>query len=378
MQANPLWPVRERFPRLEHDATVDVAVVGGGIAGISCAFYLREAGYFVHVLDMEEVGCAATGASSGILHYGSGTNFVEATELYGKPTASVLWRETAESIKGICRLIEKEGIECGLRRPGAIMVAKDEDQLRGLEREKAELESIGIRCRLYGSDEVSSFYTGRKFLAGLSFDTCSQIHPARFAAGLAKRFDLPVFQYTPAERFDEKAGGVIVHTPKAKVSCSKLIIASNLSPLFGLEKHFGVESSTIISSQGMSAEEMKKIWPEEKLIWGMEDEYDIIYPHEGRLILEVYRSRDLDKKIPYYYGGSGFKAEEQWGDSWSKTKDWLPIMGQVRQNIYASVAMGDQGIVMGFTAGRKMKSCLEAEGDPIVRMTSPQRLPAIA
>jgi glycine/D-amino acid oxidase-like deaminating enzyme len=74
MQANPLWPVTERFPRLERDSNVDVVIVGAGIAGISCAFHLQNAGYKVLVLEKDEVGVAATGASSGILYYGSHTH----------------------------------------------------------------------------------------------------------------------------------------------------------------------------------------------------------------------------------------------------------------------------------------------------------------
>lgn len=374
VQANPIWPVQDRFPQLEHDASVDVAIIGGGIAGISCGFFLQEAGYTVHILEMEEVGCAATGASSGILYYGSGTNFTEAIGLYGKADATALWRETEKTIVDICSLVEEQEIKCGLRRTGAVMVAKDEEQRTALEEERAELDSVGVKCQLYDSNEVGSFFTTRKFIAGISFDICAQIHPANFAAGLAKRFNLPVFEYTPMEKFEEQDDHVIVRTPKAKVSCGKLIVAANLSPFFGLEKHFSVESSTIIASPKLKEDNLRKIWPQEKLIWGMEEKYDIIYPHDGRLILEVYSPKDVPGKLSYYYQGTDFKIEDQWGDSWSKTKDWLPIIGQVRPNIYAAVAMGDQGIVMGFTAGRKIQSSLEGRDDTILRLTSPQRL----
>ena len=94
MQANPLWPVEYRFPTLDKDARVDVAIVGGGIAGISCAFHLQNAGYKVAVIETGEVGYSATGASSGILYYGSGGNYVEATERYGNENATSLWKET--------------------------------------------------------------------------------------------------------------------------------------------------------------------------------------------------------------------------------------------------------------------------------------------
>ncbi len=376
MQANPLWPVRDRFPRLENDTTTDIVVVGGGVAGLSCAYFLDLAGYDVLIIEKEEVGSAATGASSGILYYGSGSNFVEATELYGRDAATILWRETEKTINEIVSLIEGERIECGMRHTGAVMIAKNADEIKVLESERSELESLGIKCRLYNSNELKDFFTARDFLAGISFDICAQIRPAQFAAGIARRFNLPVFEYTPLEKFEQHDDKIVVDTPKAKVSCSKLIVATNLEPFMGLEKHYAVESSVIVASQACPDEKLKQVWPQEKLIWGMEDYYDIIYPQGGRLVLEVYRPKDIDKKLAYYYQGIDFKKDAQWGDSWSKTKDGLPIIGEVRPNVYAAVAMGDQGIVMGFTAGRKMRSALEKKPDAILALTSPNRFRA--
>ncbi|TLY00727.1 MAG: FAD-dependent oxidoreductase [Thaumarchaeota archaeon] len=51
MQANPLWPVTTRFPKLDHDISLDVVVVGGGMAGISCAYHLNKKGHKVALLE---------------------------------------------------------------------------------------------------------------------------------------------------------------------------------------------------------------------------------------------------------------------------------------------------------------------------------------
>ncbi len=135
MQANPLWPVATRFPVLDKDLRVDVAIVGAGIAGISCGFHLQNAGYRVAVIDREEVGSAATGASSGILYYGSGGNFVEAVQRYGKDDATTLWKETEKTITDLVSLIEKHRIPCGFRQTGAIMVAKTDPEKVRIEKE---------------------------------------------------------------------------------------------------------------------------------------------------------------------------------------------------------------------------------------------------
>jgi len=371
MQANPLWPVTDRFPVLDHDSTVDVTIVGGGIAGVSCAFHLTNAGYNVLVLEKEEVGSGATGASSGILYYGSGGNFIEASQRHGKETARVLWKETEKAIEEITSLVEKNRIECGLRNTGAIMVAKDNAEKTRIDLEKAELDSIGMQTEQLDGNDVRKYFIGNRFLAGLSFGICSVIHPARFASGLAKRFNIPVFEQSPMIEFTEDEERVTVRSPRAKVRCDRLIVATNLEPFYGLEKEFQHETTVVIASQ--ETLDTRKIWPEDKVIWTMEDKYDILYPLGKRLALELYQPKNIRQKLAWYYEGVDFQQEYQWGDSWAKTRDLLPIAGPVSKRVYAAVAMGDEGIVMAFAVGSKMPLIFEKKEDPIIQLTSPTR-----
>ncbi|MEK6572157.1 MAG: FAD-dependent oxidoreductase [Bacteroidota bacterium] len=373
MQENPLWPVTTRFPRLEADLTVDVAIIGGGIAGISCGYYLDRAGYNVAVLEQDEVGSAASGASSGILYYGTGTHLHEAVKLFGKDDAKMLWKESEETIKQIADLVRGERLQCGFRQPGAFMVAQTEEEKRILDVELAALNSIGIPSEIVKSYELRKWFTPREFRYGLAFDICAQIHPAIFCAELSKKFGVPVYENTRMESFSEDSDGVTVKTPTGTVSCGYLFVATNLQPFFGLEKYFRVESSALIVSQPLGDAEMKKIWPNETMMWTLGEQYDIIYPREGRNVLEVYRVRDIKSKLEKYYPGVEFVVETQWGDSWSKTDDWLPIIGKIHPRVYAAIAMGDQGVVMGFTAGRKATALLNGEQDDFLKLVSPSR-----
>src|SRR5690348_2828111 len=115
MQANPLWPVTNRRPSLGRDLRTDVLVVGGGMAGVSCALNLLKSGREVALIERDEVGGPATGASSGVLYYGSGTNYIPAVGLFGQEKADALWRETADAVKEIQEMATKSQIDCGVR-----------------------------------------------------------------------------------------------------------------------------------------------------------------------------------------------------------------------------------------------------------------------
>ena len=372
-QANPLFPVKEQFPILDKDTSADIVIIGAGIAGISSAYHLAIKGYKVVVLEEQEIGAGATSASSGILYYGTGTDLVDSINLYGKENAEMLWEESKESIGLIEKIIEKDNLSCDLRKPGALIVAKNEEEQEFLEKELACLKSIGFQGELLQRDEIKNYYTGKEFLAALKQDSVIQIAPALYTVGLAKIANIEVYNSSPLISYKEENNSIIVETPKAKIKTQKLLFATNRKPFFGLEKNFFIENSVILASKKLSEAQIKAIWPEHKIIWTLEDKYDIIYEHDSRAILELYYFKGAKDKIKYYYENLDFMQEHTWGDSWSKTKDLLPIAGRIKDNVFAAIAMGDQGIVVGFTVGRKIVDIIEEKSNPFLELISPKR-----
>ena len=373
MQENPIKPVVKRFPKLAKDVKTDVLVVGGGITGALCSYFLGKAGYNAITIEMDEVGSGASGASSGILYYGTGTNLVPAIKIWGRKKAQYIWKETAQSIKELIQLAEKNNLDCGLRKPGAVMAAKTIEESVLLEEEQKELGKIGIKHQILSGKEISQFYSGLKFKAGLHLDNCAQIYPAHFAAELAEKTNMELYEYTKLESFESAKDGIIAKTNNCRISCDKIVFAANDFSLgLGVEKHFVPESSVIISSQKINGQQIKKIYPLEKIIWTMEDYYDIIYPHEGRLILEMYRMVDVENKMKYYYP-NGFKKESQWGSSWAKTKDLLPIAGDVKENVFVAMAMGDQGTTVGYTVAKQIADMVEGKKNKFLQFTDTKR-----
>ncbi|MEK6874483.1 MAG: FAD-dependent oxidoreductase [Nanoarchaeota archaeon] len=373
MPKNPCIDFPDVFVVLQNDASCDVVIVGAGIAGISCAYHLQQAGYSVIVLEKDVVGSGATGGSSGILYYGSGTNFTQAKELYGPKKASLLWKETDQTIKDIINIIEKNKLDCGLRKIGGIMVAKNNDQVDLLKQEACNLAGLNIPTIPLTPAQLNKHYTLQAFEAGLYFTDVVQIDPAHFVSELARHFNIPLYEKSPMISYEQQGDVVVVKSQAAKITAKHLIIASNLEPLFGLEKQWKMEGSVIMASQALSKEEQLRIWPTQSIIWTMEHEYDIIYPHYERAILELYRFKDVDQKIARYYPGVEYRIDKRWGGTWAKTNDFMPFVGSVTSRIHVAVAMGDQGIVMGWTAGSKIQAVIKEKKDPLLEMMSIKR-----
>jgi glycine/D-amino acid oxidase-like deaminating enzyme len=366
--------VQDRRPSLESDINVDVLVIGGGMAGISCARSLLKSGREALVIERDEVGGPATGASSGVLYYGSGTNYVPAVELFGQRNAERLWKETAGVIEEIKRAAQDSKADCGMRFCGAIMVAQNEKELAELGKEHDGLRKIGLPARLLTSAQLREVYPKVGFVGGLAFDGVGQVHPARLASGLAAFEGINVYENTPCLGWQENPDSVTVSTPKARITCTNLVVATNLEPFLGLEKHFDTEGSVILASS--PTDRTKEFFPAEKILWTMDEKYDIVYPRGDRLILELYSLGDEDAKLKKYFPGIDFQTDQIWGENWSKPRDWLPMVGKVTKRTAVAKGMGDQGIIMSWLSGKKMPGVFADTPDWFTKIASPLRFMA--
>jgi glycine oxidase len=128
---------------------VDLAVLGGGIVGLSVAWRARLLGMSVALFERDELGGGATHVAAGMLAPVAEVEFGEAGRRVldlGVRSAG-MWGDFARELE------QASGIDVGLRRTGTLVVARDEDEARELERQLAFRESLGLRAlRLRASE----------------------------------------------------------------------------------------------------------------------------------------------------------------------------------------------------------------------------------
>src|SRR3954466_11858759 len=123
-----LWleGVQRSYPALDGDARADVAIVGGGIAGIATAYFLAAAGVKPIVLEARGVAEAASGRNAGFLLAGVAENFVAASRRYGARNALRIWQLTKRTQSLVRTVVAEHEIECELRWNGSDQIAGDD------------------------------------------------------------------------------------------------------------------------------------------------------------------------------------------------------------------------------------------------------------
>ena len=132
----------------------DVAVVGGGIVGLACAWYAARRGMSVVVLERDGLGGGASGVAAGMLAPVTEADFGEGELLELNLAAAERWPGFA------AELTAESGLSTGFRETGALVVAADRDDAEELHRLVELHAALGLPSRWLGPRECRALEPG--------------------------------------------------------------------------------------------------------------------------------------------------------------------------------------------------------------------------
>lgn len=179
-------PPRAAAPPLRGEVRADVCVVGGGLAGLSAALRLAEAGAHVVLLEAREIGAGASGVSGGQIIPGFRHGAAELVRRFGRERARRLIDLTIEARDDTAARVRSRSIACDLRLTGHLTAAAFADDLPGLEAEVRALEALGLPgAALLGPRDLGAHVAGDRYHGGLFDRGGGHLHPLAYARGLA-------------------------------------------------------------------------------------------------------------------------------------------------------------------------------------------------
>jgi glycine/D-amino acid oxidase-like deaminating enzyme len=182
--------IHVRRPALEGDATVDVAIVGGGLTGLWTAYYLALAdpSLSIAVVERATVGFGASGRNGGWASAGLAGSAVRYARLRGWPAVRAAVRVTNDAVDEVGRVVALEAITCDWAREGSVTVATSAPQLARLRAWHATASEQGLLDadeRLLDTAETAAIARVPGTLGGFFTPHCAGMQPARLTRGLA-------------------------------------------------------------------------------------------------------------------------------------------------------------------------------------------------
>jgi glycine/D-amino acid oxidase-like deaminating enzyme len=186
MDTTPYWldaPYEPR-PPLSGEMEAEACVIGGGVAGLSCARRLAERGIQTIVLEAGTVAGGASGRNGGFLIAGTALFHNDARERLGAERASAIYAATLDAQEEIVALASDLDAGDALRRVGLLRLATSEEEAEHVRSHAAALTEDGFAAELMERDELPEALR-RSGLAGCVTRHDCALHPARWYRLLA-------------------------------------------------------------------------------------------------------------------------------------------------------------------------------------------------
>lgn len=168
------------YPTLDKDLNVDVCIIGGGITGISCGYYLSRNNLKVCVLEKDKIMEKTSGHTTAKITSQHGLIYKYLFDSYGKEYAKKYLDSNQEAITNIKNIIDLENIECDFEFQNNYVYTTDANSVKKIKDEAQILEKLNFDARLL--DKISLPISDVK--AAIEFNHQAQFNPVKYAEGL--------------------------------------------------------------------------------------------------------------------------------------------------------------------------------------------------
>jgi glycine/D-amino acid oxidase-like deaminating enzyme/nitrite reductase/ring-hydroxylating ferredoxin subunit len=362
------------FPPLSGDVTVDVCVVGAGIAGITAAHLLQRAGKRVAVLDQGKVGNGVTGFTTAHLTEALDTRYFELRRTFGDEGARLAAHSQRAAIDQIARTVEEEKLECDFRHlPGYLYSERSPEQI---EREHDAARACGVQVELI--DGAPLPFPTRK---ALRFDRQAQFHPLRYLVPLARRIvERGGLVHEQTRALEVRDGEpCTVRTAQGEVKAAHVLVCTH-TPVN--DRFFMHTKLAQYRSYVVTARPAQRI---DGLFWDDADPYHYLRMHDDQLIVggedhKVGQKGNTNEPYArlreYLRARFGCEVDDEWSAQVVEPVDGLPYIGRnsLDARVFIATGFSGNGMTGGTVAGLLLADLVLGNANPWALLYKPTRV----
>ena len=361
---------REELPRRRFDGRAEVAVVGGGVTGCSCALTLAERGVRVRLYEAREIAGGASGRNGGFALRGATVPYDEARRDLGDQRARLLMELTERSLDRMEALAGD-----AFRRVGSLRLAYDEAERDALRREHDALCADGFAIEWV--DELAP-PLDRLYLGAIHHPSDGAIQPARWVRRLAAH---------------AAAAGADLHEGEAvrveALDADAVVVAGDgftAQLLPELAAHVRPTRGQVLATEPLP----ERLYERPHYARGGYDYWQQL--PDRRLVLGGKRDASFETEQTDVEATTGLVQERldalgrdllgrqpvvtnRWAGIWGTTPDLVPLVGRVpgRRDVWVAGGYSGHGNALGLACGDLVARALLGESPPELALFDPAR-----
>ena len=363
---NSIWSESIHLPQfgsLRGDRKTEVLSIGGGIAGILCAYFLQEQDMDYILAERESLCSQITKNTTAKITAQHGLIYDKILKSMGAERARMYLDANQKALEKYAELCQ--GIDCDFERKNSYVYSLDNP--KKLEREAEALERIGCHPILDHTNELPFSTTGM-----VGFENQAQFHPLKFLAQIAR--ELNIYEHSPVRELQEYRALL----DQGSVSFQKLIIATH----FPMDNRHGMyflklyqDRSHVVALENV---------PELKGMYVDEDKRGLSFRNYQDLLLLGGGSHKTGKKgggwqelrdfSQKYYPDANEKYF--WATQDCMSLDHIPYIGKYskhRGDYFVAAGFNKWGMTSSMAAAMILKDLILEKENPYAEVFSPSR-----
>lgn len=378
------------YPIAAGEIEADLAVIGGGFAGLSTALLAAEAGLSVVLLEAERIGWGASGRNAGFVVPNFAKVDPEAVlARLGPDRGAALNRFAAESADLVFALIRRHEIACDARQSGWIQPAHSAAALARTADRVRQWQALDRPAEALSAEGISALTGVSGYKGGWIDRSGGVLNPVGYARGLARAASaagVQLHEDSPATSLQQNGSGWRVSTTAATIRTPRVVLATNAYPgglVAGLARSFLPLQVFQIATAPLSASARDRLMPGDQCVSDTRRNlFTFRFDAENRLITggmlilglgadrrvprtihrRLARMLNLPDLPPLAFAWSGLAAV---------MPDFLPALMDVAPGLIAGFACNGRGIATTTRLGQEMAKW--AQGAPLGDLLVPNR-----
>ena len=371
------------YAALESALECDVAVVGGGLAGLSAAIELAQRGYSVVVLEAQQVGWGASGRNGGQVIAGLACDQSVIEQQLGDTASRAVWDMTMEALRLIGERRERFDIDCDWRS-GFLSLAVNARKAKELQAWQAHMQrAYAYDTRWITPAEMPQWIASERFHSGVHDPLGGHLHPLKYSLGLARAaasLGVKIFEGSAVLALEAGATAKL-RTTRGTVRASHVLLAGNVylhgvAPM--LENRIMPVGTYIVASEPLAPELARSLIPsgaavcdtnfvldyfrptaDHRMLYGGRVSYSTATP----INLEASMQRRMATTFPQL---ANTRVEYSWGGfvdiSMNRAPDFGRLPGE-HANVYYLQGFSGHGLALTGLAGRLVAEAIAGDAE---------------
>jgi glycine/D-amino acid oxidase-like deaminating enzyme/nitrite reductase/ring-hydroxylating ferredoxin subunit len=373
------------FPQMSDDLTTDVAIIGGGVCGVSVAQELSQRGYNVVVLEAKEVGGGTTAHSTGNIYVTVDKNIDRLLQKHDKQVIKELLHGRAWGCQRIEENVKSFSLDCDYKKVPWHFYSSSPESDDKINRDLEASKQIDLP---FSSQPFSAPFPIRN---SVSLENQAQLNPRLYTRRLAEKIAGPrchIFEGAEVHSIEKDNNYYQLATTKHKKIRAKYLVHATHTPkgvkiiqsFLGPYREYGIACKLATDSPSP-----------EGIMWGYHGEENFIssrmYEREGQRYLILVGNphkvgqnseNELNISALEKHAHEYFKTEEithRWGGQHYRPADFLPYIGQEESDssVYMATGFSTDGLVYGSLAAKIIADLIDGKPHPLSEILRPYR-----